>query len=129
MQRVREDPQEAVIALLMTGAERRIDTHAASVFLAGDRAWKLKRVVRFDYLDFSTPEQRRRALEEELRLNRRTAPKLYRAVHPITDQGGGRVAIGGTGEPVDWVLEMTRFPDGALLSDQDQFPVALMLRG
>src|SRR3546814_5480653 len=51
---------------------RRIDTHAATVFLAGDRAWKLKREVKFEYLDFSTIERRRAALEAELALNRRT---------------------------------------------------------
>ena len=45
---------------------RRIDTHAARVFLVGDRAWKLKRAVQFDYLDFSTADRRRAALEAEL---------------------------------------------------------------
>ena len=58
------------------GVERveRIDTHAASVFLAGERAYKIKRAVRYSFLDFSTLERRRAACEEELRLNRRTAP-------------------------------------------------------
>lgn len=98
------------------GRCRRIDTHAASIFLAGDRAWKLKRAVRFPYLDFSTPDNRRAALDAELRLNRRTAPGLYLAVHPITWAGAG-FAIDGAGEPVDWILEMRRFPDDALLSD------------
>jgi aminoglycoside phosphotransferase family enzyme len=77
------DAQDAVIAFLSSGQAfeetqppKRIDTHAASVFLAGERAWKLKRAVRFDYLDFSTPDRRRSALDAELRLNRRTAPTL-----------------------------------------------------
>lgn len=93
---------------------KRIDTHAASVFLAGDRAWKLKRAVRYPYLDFSSPARRRAALEAELYLNRRTAPDLYLAVHPIVRTAAG-FHIGGYGEPVDWLLEMRRFPDDALL--------------
>jgi aminoglycoside phosphotransferase family enzyme/predicted kinase len=93
---------------------KRIDTHAASVFLAGDRAWKLKRAVRYSYLDFSTPARRHAALDAELRLNRRTAPDLYLAVHPIVRTATG-FHIGGDGEPVDWLLEMRRFPDDALL--------------
>ena len=68
------------------GVERveRIDTHASAVFLAGDRAYKLKRAVQFDYLDFSTSERRRVLCEAEVRLNRRTAPSLYRGVIAVT---------------------------------------------
>lgn len=133
----RDGEQTAVLAFLagsagleQQGPCRRIDTHTASVFLAGDRAWKLKRAVRYPYLDFSTPERRRAALEAELRLNRRTAPDLYRAVHPITSMGG-TLAIGGTGPAVDWVLEMRRFPDGALLDElarEGSLDGALMMR-
>ena len=96
---------------------RRIDTHAASVFLNGDRAWKIKRPVRFSYLDFSTPTRRRAALEAELALNRRSAPEIYLAVHPIRLDRGA-LSIGGAGEAVDWILEMRRFPDDALLDQR-----------
>ena len=115
------EPQADVVAFLGQGAAfgattpRRIDTHCATIFLSGDRAWKLKRAVRFGYLDFSTADLRREALEAELRLNRRTAPQLYRAVHPIMQAPDGKLSIGGTGVAVDWVLEMQRFPDDALL--------------
>lgn len=115
---------DEVLAFLASGeafggtAARRIDTHAAHVFLAGDRAWKLKRPVTTNYLDFSTPGNRRAALEAELRLNRRTAPALYLGVRPVTREAGGHLAIGGEGEPLDWLLEMKRFPDGALLLEQ-----------
>lgn len=85
------------------------------MFLAGDTAWKLKRAVNLGYLDFSTPEKRRAALETELQLNRRTALGLYRAVRPINRDTTGALSIGGPGEPVDWLLEMVRFPDGATL--------------
>lgn len=119
-----DDDQAEVIKFFASGAAfdghpvvRRIDTHGATVFLTDDRAWKLKRAVRFNYLDFSTVERRHAVLETELRLNRRTAPALYRAVHPITRGPDGDLHVGGTGEAVDWVLEMSRFPDGALLSE------------
>ena len=116
------ESQEAILAFLGAGsaiAEHeppvRIDTHAASIFLSGTRAWKLKRAVRFDYLDFSTPERRHAALQTELRLNRRTAPELYLALHSVTRDPAGQLAIDGEGEAVDWLLEMQRFPDDALL--------------
>ncbi|MHA3790610.1 AAA family ATPase [Sphingomonas sp. YL-JM2C] len=100
-----------------SGTVRRIDTHAASIFLSGGNAWKIKRPVDLGYLDFSTPEERRTALEAELRLNRRTAPDLYKAVHPVTRRHDGSLAIDGDGEVVDWILEMRRFADGALWSE------------
>jgi aminoglycoside phosphotransferase family enzyme/predicted kinase len=92
----------------------RIDTHASIVFLAGARAYKLKRGVLFDYLDFSTLERRRALCEAEVRLNRRTAPALYRGVVAVTRQHDGAYALGGTGTPVDWLVEMNRFPQEAL---------------
>ncbi|MGV9713045.1 bifunctional aminoglycoside phosphotransferase/ATP-binding protein [Gordonia sp. NPDC003424] len=91
----------------------RIDTHAASVFLNGNRAWKFKRPVRFRYLDFTTADRRHAALDAELRLNRRTAPHLYRAVHAVTRDDDGHISLDGPGKTLDWVLEMTRFPDDA----------------
>jgi aminoglycoside phosphotransferase family enzyme/predicted kinase len=87
----------------------RVDTHTAAVFLAGSRAWKLKRAVRYDYLDFSTVERRRHCCEAEVRLNRRTAPALYRGVSPVTRERSGALAIGGDGTAVDWLVEMQRF--------------------
>jgi aminoglycoside phosphotransferase family enzyme/predicted kinase len=92
----------------------RIDTHASIAFLAGARAYKLKRAVRFDYLDFSTSERRHALCEAEVRLNRRTAPTLYRGVVAVTRQDDGSYALGGTGSPVDWLVEMNRFPQEAL---------------
>ena len=92
---------------------RRIETHASVLFLAGERAYKLKRAVRFSYLDYSTPELRRRACEREVALNRRTAPELYLGVRPISRRAGA-LSLGGAGEPVDWVVEMRRFDEGGL---------------
>jgi uncharacterized protein len=92
----------------------RLETHASVVFLAGDRAYKLKRAVKFDYLDFSTPERRRQMCEAEVRLNRRTAPELYRGVSAITRRVDGNLALGGDGAPVDWIVEMNRFDQRGL---------------
>lgn len=129
------EDQTAAIDLLASpsthgGASvERIDTHSAVVFLAGDRAYKLKRAVLFDYLDFSTSERRRVFCEAEVRLNRRTAPSLYRGVVPVTRQSDGSLALGGSGEPVDWVVKMVRFPQEALLdrlAAAGQLDLALM---
>jgi len=103
---------EALVEALKPGLGddvERIDTHAAIVLLAGEHAFKLKKPVRYSFLDFATLEARRQALETELELNRRTAPELYLDVLPVT-QTGEDVAIGGDGEPVEWVLKMKRFP-------------------
>jgi uncharacterized protein len=86
-----------------------IETHGAHVFLAGDEALKIKRAVRYDYMDFSTLPLREEMLKRELALNRPSAPGIYREVVPIT-RGASGFAIDGTGEPVEWVLRMKRFP-------------------
>ncbi len=94
-----------------------VETHGALIFLAGDLAYKLKRAVRLPYLDFSTLAKRRAACENEVRLNRRTAPNLYLGVEPVERQADGELTIGaGGGEVVDWLVKMRRFPDEALLS-------------
>lgn len=112
--------QTAVIDFLASAATHggvsveRIETHTAMVFLAGTRAYKLKRAVLFDYLDFSTPERRRVLCDAEVRLNRRAAPSLYRGILAVTRERDGSLALGGSGTPVDWVVEMTRFDQEAL---------------
>jgi aminoglycoside phosphotransferase family enzyme/predicted kinase len=95
----------------------RVDTHASVVFLAGDRAWKLKRAVRYEFLDFSTVERRRDMCEAELRINRRVSPELYLRVVPVTRETDGRLQLAGGGTPLDWVIEMVRF-DQAVLFDR-----------
>jgi aminoglycoside phosphotransferase family enzyme/predicted kinase len=92
-------------------AVERIDTHAASVFLAGDRALKIKRAVRFPFLDYSTLDKRKAASEAELTVNRPFAPQIYERVVPITREADGRLAIGGQGEPIEWAVQMGRFDE------------------
>jgi aminoglycoside phosphotransferase family enzyme len=88
------------------------------VFLTEDRAWKLKKPVNLGYLDFSSPEKRRHALDAELMLNRRSAPETYLNVHRVARETSGRITLDGDGELVDWVLEMRRLPEGALLDER-----------
>jgi aminoglycoside phosphotransferase family enzyme/predicted kinase len=90
---------------------RRIDTHSAAVFLAGDRAFKVKRAVRYPFLDFSTLAQRKAACEAELEINRVFAPGLYVRVIPITREKDGALRLAGHGESVEWAVEMRRFDE------------------
>ncbi len=87
-----------------------IETHISWVFLTDRFVYKLKKPVRYEFLDFSTPEMRREACEQEVRLNRRLAPDVYLGVIPITVDKWDRVKLGGTGTPVDWVVKMRRLP-------------------
>lgn len=120
-----DDSQRAVIEFLADpatyglpsgAAVARQETHVSHIFLAGDRVYKLKKQIRFPYLDFSTLEARRRACATEVTINRRTAPAIYLGMVAVTDEGAGRLALGGKGTPVEWVVEMQRFPDGALFT-------------
>jgi len=100
------------------GAGTKVDivrTHAAIVFLAGDAAYKVKRPVRYDYLDFSTLEKRQAMLRRELELNRPNAPGIYLGLVPVTRQADGTLKLGEGGEVVEWCLHMRRFPAGAEL--------------
>ena len=95
------DNQQEVFGFLADPAShggqkvQRIDTHAASVFLAGDRALKVKRAVRFPFLDYSTLEKRKQACEAEIAVNAPYAPEIYRGVVAITREASGKLAIGG----------------------------------
>ncbi len=118
------DPQAEVVAFLSDpdahGGIRpeTMETHVSRIFLAGERAYKLKRAVKFPYLDFSTLEARRAACEEEVRINRRTAPEIYIGVVRVRrdieegfyiDEAGD-----GTGEVVEWLVAINRFDQAGL---------------
>jgi len=85
------------------------ETHVSFVFAGGDRVFKLKRAVRFPYLDFSSLEARRTACEAEVAINRRTAPDLYKGIVAVTREADGTLALAGQGETVEWLVEMGRF--------------------
>ena len=102
------EDQSATIALLehRLAPDRRIDTHGAVVFLAGDRAYKLKRAVKFPYMDFSTAERRAAMCAAEIEINRRLAPEIYLGVEPVHD---------ARGDVVDSLVVMRRFDEEGLL--------------
>jgi aminoglycoside phosphotransferase family enzyme/predicted kinase len=112
------DPRPAEAAAWLAGrADRVIETSCAWVFLAGPAAFKIKRPVDFGFLDFTTLERRRWAIERELDFNRRTAPDIYRAVRRLTRRMDGGLELDGVGEVVEYVLEMRRFDETAVLSE------------
>ena len=94
---------------------RRIETHANVVFLAGEIALKVKRAVRFPFLDYSTLAKRKVACESELEVNRAFAPELYLRVVPITRTANGALALHGEGEAIEWAVEMRRFDESRTL--------------
>ena len=113
------DPEEVEVASWLEGqAERRIDTACARVFLTPERAFKIKRRVELGYLDYSTLELRRWALDRELRFNRAAAPDIYRTVRAISRGADGGLEFDGDGEPVEFALEMRRFDENAVLAAQ-----------
>jgi uncharacterized protein len=109
------DAQDRVFEFLTDPATHpdvhRIDTHAAAVFLEGARALKIKRAVRFPYLDYSTLAKRKAACDEEIKANRPFAPQIYHRVVPITENADGSLRIDGSGPPVEFAIEMTRFDE------------------
>lgn len=112
-----------------------IETHMSWVFLAGSFAYKLKKPVRYEFLDFSSVEARRLDCEEELRLNRRLAPDVYLATVPLTADRRHGLVLGGQGEVVDWLVKMRRLPEHRMLDkliaaravDRDELDRAIAL--
>ncbi|HVJ55357.1 MAG TPA: AAA family ATPase [Aliidongia sp.] len=114
-----DDHQTEIFAFLSDPATyglgvpvKRIDTHGAAVFLAGPDVYKVKRAVRFSYMDFSTLEKRRAACEAELAINRCYAPELYLDIVPITRDADG-YHLDGSGEAVEWAVHLRRFDEEA----------------
>jgi aminoglycoside phosphotransferase family enzyme len=92
----------------------RRETHMSWVFLAGDRVYKLKKPVRFPYLDFSMLRLREAACRAELNLNRRLAPDVYLGVMPLVVTAHG-LSLGGSGTTVDWLVVMRRLDESQTL--------------
>ena len=87
-----------------------VQTHISAVFLAGDRAYKVKKPVDLGFLDFTTLERRRHFCRQEVTLNRRLAPGVYLDVVPITAAGDG-VLVDGPGPALEFAVRMVRLPD------------------
>ena len=100
---LRETDQGSVLSFLasLEPGMQRVDTHISIVFLGKERVLKVKRAVRLPFLDYSSLEKRKRACDEELRVNTLFTPNLYRRVVPIT-LGEAGLAVGGNGAAVEW---------------------------
>jgi len=92
-----------------------IETHISHVFLSGDHAYKLKKVIDLGFLDYSTLERRHFCCEEEVRLNRRLSPDLYRGVVAITGSPE-QPRMGGDGPVLEYAVDMGRFAQETLLT-------------
>jgi len=92
-----------------------VETHMSWVFLTPEFAYKLKKPVRYAYLDFSTLAARGGNCAEEVRLNRVLAPNVYLGVAALTRNDEGRVRIDGEGEVVEWLVKMRRLPSHRML--------------
>jgi len=94
-------------------------THISVVFLGGELVYKIKKPVKFPFLDFSTVELRHHFCEEEVRINRPWAPDVYLGVVPITRDAGG-MRFEGNGPVIDWAVKMRRLPESATLRSRLQ---------
>jgi aminoglycoside phosphotransferase family enzyme/predicted kinase len=90
-------------------------THISVVFLSGRHAYKIKKPVVLEFLDYGTLEKRRRCCEQEVRLNRRLAPSIYLGVVAVT-HGANGLRMEGRGEVVEWAVKMERLPEEATLA-------------
>lgn len=91
-----------------------IETHMAWVFLTDRHAYKLKKPVRYPYLDFATLTARHQDSEREVRLNRRLAPDVYLGVEPLALSHGG-LRVGREGVAIEWLVKMRRLPRERML--------------
>ena len=113
-----DDEQAEVAAFLADPANhdsaeqvKRIDTHAAIVFLAGPIAYKVNRAVAYPFLDFSSLEKRRTACAREVEFNKANAPQIYDRIIPITRRRDGGLEFDGGGNVVEWAVRMNRFDE------------------
>lgn len=92
-----------------------VETHMALVFLTDREVYKLKKPVKYPFLDFSTLDAREADCRDEVRLNRRLSPDVYLGVVALTLEPSGRLALAGTGDAVDWLVRMRRLPAEKML--------------
>lgn len=113
-----EVPLDAKVAFLRQPANyphpvyrvEAVETHMSWVFLAGAYAYKLKKPVRLEMLDFRSIDARRHFCEEEVRLNRRLAPGIYLGIVALGTEEHGHLRLGGREGIVDWLVRMRRIP-------------------
>ena len=110
----------ALVAALAEGLDARVfETHISSVLVAGGEAWKLKKPVDFGFLDFSSLEKRQHCCGEEIRLNSRIAPDIYKDVAVITGSPEAP-ELNGEGDAIEYAVHMREFPADSLLADHHE---------
>lgn len=92
-----------------------VETHMSWVFLTDRHAYKLKKPVRYAFLDFSTLAARRRNCAEEVRLNQALAPGVYLGVVPLALDESGNVRLEAEGHVLEWLVKMRRLPADRML--------------
>ena len=114
----------AAVARVAEGGEvQERETHISHLFLTADRAFKLKKPVTLDFLDYGTRARRKARCHDEVQLNSRLAPGIYLGVRAlVADRGGLAFADADASEAIDYVVEMR-------LYDEDQTLSALLARG
>jgi aminoglycoside phosphotransferase family enzyme/predicted kinase len=95
-------------------AFRHVETHISWVYLAGAHVYKIKKPVKFEFLDFSTLELREKACRKELRLNQRLAPTVYEQVVPLYEHDG-HWSFDGDDVPAEFCVRMKRLPNDRML--------------
>jgi aminoglycoside phosphotransferase family enzyme len=99
------------------GEVRLVQTHISYVLLAGDFVYKLKKPVKFAFLDFSNLSQRKYFCEQELILNRRLCPTIYLGLVSINRAADGTLQMDGDGEPVEYGVKMVRMPEERMMGN------------
>lgn len=94
------------------------ETHTSWLFFTERYVYKLKKPLRYDFLDFSTVAARWQNCEAEVRLNRRLARNVYLGILPLTRLADGRLHLGGDGPPGDWLVKMHRLAGDRELEGQ-----------
>lgn len=112
--RVVERQREVIDPLRRSGGLRLIQTHISWVLLDGAHAFKIKKPVRFSFVDYRTLDRRRRFCQKEVEVNSRLGPGLYTGVVPVRELGGA-VSLGGPGRTVEYAVEMREMPQESRL--------------
>jgi aminoglycoside phosphotransferase family enzyme len=92
-----------------------IETHMSWVFLTDEFAYKLKKPVHQALFDFRTLDARRHYCQEEVRLNRRLAERIYLGIVALSINGTGHLQLDKGGTVVDWLVKMRRLPTQHML--------------
>ena len=92
-----------------------IQTHISYIFIAGDIVYKVKKPLKFDFLDFTSLEKRKFYCEEELRLNKRLAADTYLDITAISRDSRGNITLGRGVEIIDYAVRMKKLPADRML--------------